>query len=144
MADRQDRIEREIDIDAPAQTVFALVSEPGWWINEGTVVPHRLEIEGDITIVHDDVHGEFRLRTVRVDPPRYAAFRWLDREQPTDGEQATLVEFFVKDRNEGVTLRVVESGFSLLAVPEPELVTRIADNAEGWETELAAARKHLA
>lgn len=144
MADRQDRIEREIDIDAPAQTVFALVSEPGWWINEGTVVPHRLEIEGDITIVHDDVHGEFRLRTVRVDPPRYAAFRWLDREQPADGEQATLVEFFVKDRDEGVTLRVVESGFSLLAVPEPELVTRIADNAEGWETELAAARKHLA
>ena len=30
-----DRIEREIHVDAPIERVFALVSEPGWWIEDG-------------------------------------------------------------------------------------------------------------
>ncbi|MFD9663074.1 hypothetical protein ACFWAY_15825 [Rhodococcus sp. NPDC059968] len=31
----QDRIEREIQIDAPIERVFRLVSEPGWFIGDG-------------------------------------------------------------------------------------------------------------
>ena len=37
--DPLDRIDRSIDIDAPAARVWSLVSRPWWWINEGTVDP---------------------------------------------------------------------------------------------------------
>lgn len=37
--DPLDRIDRSIDIDAPAGRVWDLVARPGWWINEGDVDP---------------------------------------------------------------------------------------------------------
>ena len=144
MADLTDSIERQIDIDAPAQRVWELVSEPGWYINDGEVVEHRIERDGDVDIVHDPVHGAFRFRTVDLDPPRYAAFRWLsDQPGPDDGEAGTLVEFWVDERPAGVTLRVVESGFASLGGTDEDRRRRVAENTEGWETELAAAVRHL-
>ena len=65
MTDTTDRIERQIDIDAPAERVWRLVSEPGWWINNGTIVEHKIERVGDLDIVHDPDHGEFPIRTER-------------------------------------------------------------------------------
>ena len=35
MTDTKDRIERKIEIDAPAEWVWLLVSQPGWWIDDG-------------------------------------------------------------------------------------------------------------
>jgi len=43
-----DSIERSIDISADAERVFALVSRPGWWINEGAVVENIVETVGDV------------------------------------------------------------------------------------------------
>lgn len=145
MADATDSIERQIDIDAPVQRVWDLVSEPGWYINDGEIVAHRIERDGDVDVVHDPVHGAFRLRTVRLDPPRYAAFRWLSGEPAADGGEAgTLVEFWVDERPTGVTVRVVESGFASLGGTDEDLRRRLAENTDGWEAELAAAARHLA
>jgi uncharacterized protein YndB with AHSA1/START domain len=143
--DVDDRIERQIDIDAPAERVWDLVSEPGWYINDGTIVDHRIEHEGDVAVVHDPTHGAFRIRTVELDPPRYAAFRWLSADPtPDGGEASTLVQFWVDERPRGVTVRVVESGFGSLGGTEEDRRRRVAENTEGWETELAAAAAHLA
>jgi uncharacterized protein YndB with AHSA1/START domain len=132
-----DRIERSITIDATPERVWQIVSEPGWWINGGTLRPHRIEDGGDGTsVVHDEEHGAFRIRTERLDPPRYAAFRWIGRENERGA--GTLTEFWVEDGADGVTLRVVESG--LENIPESEREAYLRDNVEGWETELAAAR----
>ena len=38
-------IERHIEIAAPIHRVWALGSEPDWWINEGEIRQHQLEIE---------------------------------------------------------------------------------------------------
>jgi uncharacterized protein YndB with AHSA1/START domain len=137
------RIERSIAIAATPERVWQIVSEPGWWINDGTIRPHRIEDAGDGTsIVHDEEHGAFRIRTERLDPPRCAAFRWLGRADEKGA--GTLTEFWVEDADEGVgdvadvTLRVVESG--LENVPEGEREAYLRDNTQGWETELAAAR----
>ena len=134
------RIERSIAIAATPERVWQIVSEPGWWINGGTIRPHRIEDAGDGTsIVHDEEHGAFRIRTERLDPPRYAAFRWLGRADEKGA--GTLTEFWVEDAGDGtdgVTLRVVESG--LENVPESEREAYLRDNTQGWETELAAAR----
>lgn len=144
--DDDDRIERTIEIAAPADTVWKLVSEPGWWINDGQVVEHRIERDGDTSTVHDPVHGAFTIRTERLDPPRHAAFRWLTvrPDGRIDGGPSTLVEFWIEDRTpSGVVLRVVESGFGALEVSEQQRRLTIEDNTAGWETELAAARTHL-
>ncbi len=135
-----DRIERSITIDATPERVWRIVSEPGWWINSGAIRPHRIEDAGDGTsVVHDEEHGAFRIRTERLDPPRYAAFRWIGREDEKGA--GTLTEFWVEDTEDpgnGVTLRVVESG--LENVPESEREAYLRENVQGWETELAAAR----
>jgi uncharacterized protein YndB with AHSA1/START domain len=137
MSTVQTTIEREIVIDASVERVWGIVSEPGWWVNSGTLVDHRIEDLGEGThLIHDPEHGEFRIITVELNPPRYAAFRW----QPTGPDDpATLTEFWIDDRSDGgVSLRVVESGFDDL--PADKLHAFVKDNSQGWEFELAVAR----
>lgn len=139
-----DRIERSIRIDASPERVFALVSRPGWWINEHEVDPDpHLTYEGDIAVLEHEAWGTFRLGLAEQRPPHYVAFRWF----PRDGEDATLVEFFVEETVEetdgGVTLRVVESGFTRLGKSAEDLQAHLDDNIQGWEAELAAARRFV-
>lgn len=145
MSETQDLIEQQIDIDAAADRVWELISRPGWWINHGTVVDHELERRGDLDVVHHPEFGEFPIRTVRLDPPRHAAFRWepAGGKERREGEQATLTEFWIEDREGGVVLRVRESGFASLDVSEEERRTMLADNVSGWGTELEAARTYV-
>jgi hypothetical protein len=146
MSERSDRIERAIPIAADAGRVWRLVSEPGWWINDGRITEHHIERDGDVATVHDPVHGAFPIRTVQLDPPRYAAFRWLatDGAGRTVEAQSTLIEFWVEEQREGgVLLRVVESGLDALDITEEQRRRDLADHTEGWELELAAARAFL-
>src|SRR5699024_3012593 len=72
-----DRIEREITMAAPRAQVWELVSEPGWWINDGVITAHEIEPDGpDRVIVHDPEHGRFVVAIVDQQPQEYAAFRW--------------------------------------------------------------------
>ncbi|AZZ80293.1 ATPase [Gordonia alkanivorans] len=137
-----DRVEREIAIEATAERVWQLVSEPGWYINDSVITEHRIDRDGDLSTVHDPVHGAFVFRTVKLDEPRYAAFRWLADASDPDSE-STLVEFWIADSGSGVILKVVESGFASLSGSEAERRARFDGNAEGWKLELELARTHL-
>lgn len=147
MTDDLDRIERQIDIEAPAARVWKLIARPGWFINDGAIFDHRIERRtDDLHIVHDPVYGEFPIRTERLDPPRYAAFRCLVDEPGTEPrpDGSTLIEFWIDENPDGgVTLRVAESGFSALPGSAEKRRKRLDDNIEGWQTELAAARSYL-
>lgn len=136
-----DRIERSIDIDAPAEKVWALVERPGWWINESEVDPDpEIRYEDDVAVVVHPTYGEFRIQTVETDRPRYVKYRWID----TDSDGGTLVEFRIDDRPAGgVTLKVVESGFLSLGKDHEALVKHYQGNTEGWELELAAAERFV-
>jgi uncharacterized protein YndB with AHSA1/START domain len=133
-----DRVDRQIDIDASAERVWDLVSRPGWYINQGAVVSNPvLETDGDVSVLHHPVHGDWRFRTVAQDQPRYAAYRWLG-----DDDRSTLIEFWITERADtGVTLRVVESGFAALG--DPDWLQQREENVEGWRTELAAAAAYV-
>ncbi|MDF3339226.1 SRPBCC domain-containing protein [Mycolicibacterium septicum] len=137
-----DRIEREIAIDAPAQRVWDLVSEPGWYINDERITEHHIERDGDVAIVTDPTHGKFALRTVAVDEPRYVAFRWHIDADDLDSS-STLVEFWITPAPSGVVLRVVESGFASLDEPEANRRSRFDDHSGGWPLELGLAQKYL-
>jgi len=137
MSTKQANIERSIIIQASAETVWGIVSEPGWWVNSGALVEHRIEERGDgVQVVHDPDHGAFTFTTVALDPPRYASFRWHPREPD---EPATLTEFWIEDLTEGgVSLRVVESGFEGMRADKLHAI--LTENALGWELELDVAR----
>ncbi len=80
-------------------------------------------------------HGVFRLRILESRPPSYLSYRWLD----PGSDAGTLVEFWIEPRDEGVTLRVAESGFSTLGKPREEWLRHREGNVDGWATGLDAA-----
>jgi uncharacterized protein YndB with AHSA1/START domain len=136
-----DSIARQIDIDAPADRVWELIARPGWYVSDGTVEAEPdLRYEGDVAVVTQPGLGEFRFRTVQLDKPRYAAFRWLGTPFRAVSE-GTLVEFWIDDRaGGGVTLRVLESGFSTLSDDAATWLKEREGNDRGWMEELAAAK----
>jgi uncharacterized protein YndB with AHSA1/START domain len=136
-----DRIERSIDIDASAEKVWSLVARPGWWINDSEVDPDpEIRQEGDLHVVVHPEWGEFRLRVLESDEPRYVAYHWVDNVAP---EAGTTVEFWISERDGGVTLRVLESGFEKLRKDRAAIDNQIKENTQGWEVELAAAKRFV-
>ena len=143
MAETPDRIERSIDIATTAERLWELVSEPGWWINDGALRPHRIVPEGHLVLVEDETHGAFRLRVGPHEAPRRAVFAWVPHGGGGSpiGTGATTVEFRIEDRPGGVRLTVVESGFASLDLPEERRRRNHAENTDGWAIELEVARR---
>lgn len=146
MTQMRDEITRTIDIHAPLDAVWELVSEPGWWINDGALGGHRLERDGAICLVHDAKLGTFPLGVEELDPPHRAVFTWLAGERGdagTDGEQPrTRIEFVLAEEQPGtVTLTVTESGFAAMTTEQHK--RNFGDNASGWELEIGLARDVL-
>ncbi|MGP9536434.1 SRPBCC domain-containing protein [Brachybacterium sp. AOP43-C2-M15] len=138
--DVPDEILRSIHVAASAETVFDVISEPGWFINDGEYREHRITREGPTAIVVDPVHGGFQIGTVELDPPRRAVFRWLSGVAGAleDGP-ATTIEFTIEPEGEGVRLTVRETGFAGIST-DAERRARYEDNLGGWIEELDVAR----
>jgi uncharacterized protein YndB with AHSA1/START domain len=136
-----DRIEREIFVRAGIDHVWSLISKAGFWIGDEL----RFDVEatpGATAVIDAGRHGRFPVRTVRLEPPRYAAYRWASAfpgAEPTPAN-STLIEFTLLEQADGVTLRVVESGFARLAGTPDFRAARRRDNVAGWATQLARLR----
>lgn len=139
-----DRIERRIDIDAPADRVWDLIARPGWYVNDGEIPDEPdVQYENDVAVVRHPRLGEFRFITLTQDRPRYAAQRWLGTPYRSTSGASTLVEFWIEERDGGgVTLRVVESGFSGLAADPADWLREREGNDKGWLKELAVAKTY--
>jgi uncharacterized protein YndB with AHSA1/START domain len=138
-----DTIAREIDIEAPPDVVWAIVTEArhlvGWFSDEATI---DLRPGGEMVLAWHD-HGTYRARIETVEPPRTFAFRWVLREgaEPVQGG-STLVVMTLTPQGEGTRLQVVESGFSELSWAEDERAGYADQNARGWVDELDELRAY--
>ena len=136
-----DAITREIDIDAPRDVVWGIVTEAphlaGWFSDEAEI---DLRPGGAMVLTWHG-HGVYHARIERVEPPRTFAFRWVlrDGEEPVKGG-STLVEMTLTPTEAGTRLKVVESGFSDLSWPEHERSRYLGQNADGWTKELDELR----
>jgi uncharacterized protein YndB with AHSA1/START domain len=146
-----DRIEKDIMLDAPLVRVWAAISDSGQF---GTWFGMRVDgpfvegatVTGEITetAVDDEVAARQRphagtpvtLQIEAVEPLARLAFRW---NPLPDIEMTTLVEFLLTETDDGVRLRIVESGFD--ALPAEDRGSAFDANSEGWaiQTRLVAA-----
>jgi uncharacterized protein YndB with AHSA1/START domain len=140
-----DTISREVDIDAPPDVVWQILTEArhlaGWFSDEAEI---DLRPGGAMLLTWHG-HGTYRARVERVEPPHTFAFRWVLREgaEPTRGS-STLVVMTLTRVEAGTRLRVIESGFAGLAWPEHERARYAAQNAKGWIVELDELRAYAA
>jgi uncharacterized protein YndB with AHSA1/START domain len=140
-----DRIEQEILIDAPPERVWGAITEAehlGTWFGDaGAEVDLR---PGGRVVLRWSEHGEFFGRVEQVEAPRLFAVRWA-RPQRTEPEagNSTLVEFTLEPEDGQTRLRVVESGFQLLAGTPEENAEYAAGNIRGWTQELAELREYV-
>ncbi|SDK12987.1 Uncharacterized conserved protein YndB, AHSA1/START domain [Nocardioides sp. YR527] len=144
-----DSISRQIHIDSSAEKVWSLITRPGWYVNDGTVLDGsdtRVETADDgteVAVVTHPTMGDFRFRTVELDEPRYAAFRWLGTPI-RDVTEGTLVEFWIEESaGGGVTLKVLESGFSTLSEDPAVWLKEREGNDNGWAQELEVAKAYV-
>ena len=146
-----DIIERDIFIAAPVEKVWELVSVPGWWINDGTLDLSSIEwLDDDRAVVRHSDAGDLLVERLEAEAPRTATFRWLvsgaEVRRPDAAQDQflhTRVTFTLTPESGGTRLAVTESGFAAAAMEEKARRRAYADNSEGWQIELDAARAYL-
>ena len=139
--DVPDEIVRSIRIAASAETVFDVISEPGWFINDGEYRAHEITVDGTTATVVDPVHGEFAIDIVELDRPRRAVFRWLGGVAGAlEDFPANTIEFTIVPDGDGVELTVRETGFAGLSADAVQRRRSFEANAQGWIEELGVAK----
>ena len=146
-----DTIERDIFIAAPIEKVWELISVPGWWINDGPLDLGSVErLADDRAVVHHPDAGDLLVERLAADAPHTVTFRWLVSgagvqrpDAAADQFLYTRVTFTLTTEPGGTRLAVTEGGFATAAMDEKARGRAYADNSEGWEIELGAARAYL-
>jgi uncharacterized protein YndB with AHSA1/START domain len=131
-----DRIEREITIDAPVETVWSIVTEPqniARWFAEYAEVDLR---PGGDLVFRFDSGADGKGTVEKVEPPSLFSFRWISPEPERDMDAAqghyTTVEFRLAAAGEGTLLQVVESGFAALEGTAAENAALAERHTGGW------------
>lgn len=146
----QDKIERQIEIRAPASRVWrALVDhrEFGRWFGvelDGPFIQGQ-PCRGRITHPGYE-HLVWQATVLRMDPERLFSFSWhpyaIDPSVDYSSESPTVVEFHLEKTADGVLLRVIESGFAKLPLHRRDEAFRM--NADGWTAQMKNIESHLA
>lgn len=140
-----DRIEVDMTIDAPLEDVWGIVSEPGWWVNDGPVGDHEVtRDEQGYYRVSDPDAGEWLVERGEADPMDVVSFRWYplaSDELPEDA--STAIEISLSEESAGVAVHVEESGFSSIAEDDAAARSIGEDEIAMWEGALAAVKAHL-
>lgn len=136
-----DVIEREIVINASMDVVWNLVSHVGFWVGE-TLQFGRKAVEGETVKMDSAKWGVFDVKVERLDPPRFAAYRWASGfpDQPLTETNSTLVEFTLTPEANGVTVQVRESGFASLDGSDDFRIAQYNGNVDGWKAQLELLR----
>jgi uncharacterized protein YndB with AHSA1/START domain len=139
------QIEREIVINAPVSRVWAALTEAehvgSWFGDAGAEVDLR---PGGALIIRWQEHGAFHTTIERVEPERFFSWRWTyTAGQEPRADNSTLVEFSLTPEGAGTRLRVVESGFQQLDMPDAQRAKRFRENTQGWQEEIDELRDYV-
>lgn len=133
-----DRIEREVDIDAPVEVVWDVVTNPEHitrWFADTVEIELRVGGMGRFGYQEKATNRPalVNVQVVAVDAPHLFAYRWDFPDGATPDEtNAPLVEFKLTERGDGTRLAIVESGLSVVARSAEAREAYFADHAKGW------------
>jgi uncharacterized protein YndB with AHSA1/START domain len=137
-------IEKEILINAPAETVYRVITEPdqiSQWFADAAELDPVPGGAGSLTFADRATSQRMtvKLAVQAAEPPHRFAFRWdyPDGEQPTE-DNSLLVEFTLTAEGDSTRLRVTESGFAALRKPDAEKAGYYEAHDKGWDTHLAS------
>ena len=142
-----DRIEREILIDAPPETVWDVLTQPEHitaWFADAAEIDAAPGARGSFTWMRGpDRQNTVALRVEHAEPPHYLSYRWNfpEGEEPHE-DNAPLVEFRLTPEASGTRLRLVESGISTLDRSEDDKAAYRDDHTQGWDTLLAKLARY--
>lgn len=140
-----EQIEHEVLINAPPERVWEILTEAEhiqkWFAFDGATI--ELYPGGEL-VMHWKEHGTFHSRVETVEPPHRFAYRGAFRpgESPEPGN-ATLVTFTLTPEGSGTRVRVVESGYRDLAIPEAERADYVTGNIQGWSGAFTALQEYM-
>lgn len=143
--DNHDTIEADIIVAAPLEKVWAVISEPGWWINAGPMGDHEVDIDDEgIHHIADPEVGRWLVEKLEEDPMDVAAFRWypLAGDELPD-EYATRIEVSISEENKGVAVHIEETGLSRVSDDEEVALTAWEDAQGMWDDALAQLKNWL-
>ena len=145
-----DRIEREIDIDAPVNVVWAVITEPehitGWFTDTADLdVREGSEGRFGWTLKARTRDTVVNLRVERLEPPTLFAFRWNYPDGAEPGPaNAPLVEFTLEPRGERTHLKIVESGIDSVEQSDDARETYFSEHSSGWSVIVERLRVYAA
>jgi uncharacterized protein YndB with AHSA1/START domain len=133
-----DRIESEIDIDAPIDVVWTVITDPEHitgWFTDSAELDAQPGGEGRFGWDAKETNHAMvvNLRVERLEPPNFFSFRWdyPDGAEP-DETNAPLVEFSLEARGDSTRLHLVESGLEKIARSDAEKETYFTEHTNGW------------
>lgn len=140
-----DRVEVDCGIATSVENVWAVVSEPGWWVNDGPVDDHEVALDDEgIYHVTDPEAGEWLVEKADEDPMDVVAFRWYPiASDELPDEYATRVEISLSEEGDSVSVHIEESGLSSVSDDEDEARQMWDDEAGMWAEALDAIKAHL-
>lgn len=127
-------ITRTIDINAPADKVWAALTEPDLiaeWFGDTCEFDAT---PGGTGIFGWKEHGRHRVVVEHIDAPKTLVYRWarVPDADPVRGN-STVVRFDLTEIADGTRLSLLETGFEDLDDPQ----AAHDDNTGGWRAELA-------
>ena len=142
-----DRIEREIEIEAPMDVVWSVLTEPhhiASWFTDSATLDLRPGGEGRLDFTSRSTGGPatVNLRVERIERPRILSFRWThpDGTEP-DETNSLLVELRLEAAGDATRLHLVESGFERAGRGEHR---SRADHTSGWDVHLGRLQEYAA
>ena len=149
VAQKQDRIEKQILLRAPRSRVWRALTEAaqfGAWFGvqlEGALVA-RGSVKGRITSPGYE-HLTVELQVQQIEPESYFSYRWhpyaIDPGVDYSKEPTTLVEFRLEEVAGGTRLSLSESGFEQIPLARRAEAFRMNDG--GWSQQLQNIEKHV-
>ena len=144
----QGSIERELNIEAEPETVFAVISDPAhvtsWWPDEAdyTAQPGGA---GDLVFHHEGERVTVPIEVVEAEPYRRFSFRWTQPQgERARSDNSFLVTFELEPAAGGTRLRMTETGFRERGWEAAVLEEAYRDHSEGWDHHLARLAPYVA
>lgn len=151
MTSSTDRIDREILLNAPLTKVWNALANAEEFGDRfkidftGKTFKPGQKISGHITYAGYE-HLVAELQIDKIEPQHYLSLHWhpyaVDPDVDYSQEPTTLVEFVLKEVNDGILVTVSESGFDLIPLARRDEAFRM--NSGGWEEQMKNIERYVA